>query len=185
MPTVYYPTGNCGTGGTVPAYTCSPCPTYEFGRIRSVAIIDESFTFTDPTLASEWNTGITTGKITVIWETQGSYDGGSTSELAGFGDRETTNGGTVHTLTFKDPNYKDNADFYNAIRSVSTKKIAFRTSNSIHLVDVPVTLTPKNPIADDTKSNVVWEVQAKWSSPDSPVPYDTPANIFDSCYYYA
>ena len=182
MSVPYYPSGNCGSTGSIPAYACSPCPTYEYGRIRSIALIKNSFTFIDPTKASEWSAGITAGNIVVIWETQGTYDGGSTSELAGFGDRETTNGGTKHTLTFKDPNYKDNADYYNAIRGTSEYTLAYRTSNLVHLIGEPVTFTPKNPVQDDTKSNVVWEVQAVWSSPDSPVPYATPIGIFDRCY---
>ena len=179
---VYYPSGNCGTSGTLAAYNCSPCPTYEYGRIRSIALIKNTFTFIDPTKTSEWTAGIAADNIRVIWETQGQYDGGSTSELAGFGDRETTNGGTKHTLTFKDPNYTENWDCYDGLRESSEWTLAYRTSNSIHLVGEPVTFTPKNPVQDDTKSNVVWEVQAVWSSPSSPRPYTTPTGIFDRCY---
>ena len=179
---IYYPSGNCGGTGSLPVYSCSPCPTFEYGRIRSIALIKTSFTILNPSSPTEWNSGIASGDIRIIWETQGSYDGGSTSELAGFGDRETTNGGTKHTLTWKDPNYKDNADFYNTLRDLSEWTIAYRTSNSIHMVNEPCTFTPKNDVADDTKSNVVWNVMAVWSSPLSPIPYDIPAGIFTNCY---
>lgn len=183
MSTPYYPNGDdCGTDGPLPAYNCSPCPQYEYGRIRSIALVKTSFTFIDPSKSSEWAAGIANDNIRVIWETQGSYDGGSTSELAGFGDRETTNGGTKHTLIWKDPNYTENADFYNGLRYTSEWTLVYRTSNSIHTVGEPCTFTPKNPVQDDTKSNVVWDVQAVWSSPNSPVPYRTPAGIFDRCY---
>lgn len=179
---VYYPASNCGGSVTIPEYSCNPCPSYEYGRIRSVAFVKNSFTFTDPSNSTEWNTGLTNGDIIVIWETQGSYDGGTTSELTGFGDREFTNGGTSHVLNFKDPNYGENCDFYNSIKNSSDYSIVFRSSSKIHLANAPVTITPKNPIADDLKSNVVWDVTVKWQNPDSPCPYDTPDGIFTSCY---
>ena len=179
---VYYPTSNCGSTTTLPAYSCNPCPSYEYGRLRSVAFKKVSVSLTNPSSSSEWDTAIANEEIRVIWETQGSYDGGTTSELAGFGDREFTNGGVSHVLNYKDPNYASNYDFYMAIKDSSEWSIVFRTSSQIHVVDVPVTITPKNPVADDLKSNVVWDVTVKWSDPLQPRPYDTPAGIFDSCY---
>ena len=166
----------------IPTYSCSDCPEYEYGRIRSAFYYKNSFSFVDPTNPSEWDAGIASGDIIVIWETQGSYDGGTTSELTGFGDREFTNGGTSHVLTYKDPNYAENCDFYNAMRGSSNYAFGFRTSSKIHLTGAPVTASPKNPVADDLKSNVVWEVTVKWQNPDSPCPYDTPDGIFTSCY---
>ena len=180
---VYYPSDSgCGSGGAIPTYSCNPCPSYEYGRIRSVAFVKSTFSFTDPTNPTEWTTGIDNGDIIVIWQTQGSYDGGTTSELAGFGDSEFTNGGTSHVLNFKDPNYLENCDFYTQLKYSSEYSVAFRTSSAVHLANAPVTITPKNPVADDLKSNVVWDVTLKWQNPDSPCPYTTPAGIFDRCY---
>lgn len=181
---LYYPSSDCG-GATVPDYACNPCPAYEYGRIRSVALIKNSFTFTDPTSSTQWAAGIASKDIIVIWKTQGTYDGGQTGELVGFGDSATVNGNTTHTITYKDPNYADNCDFYNAIKGSSDYTIAFRTSSLVHFAGAPVTLTPKNPIADDINSVVVWEVQAKWTNPDSPCAYTTPVGIFTSCYIVA
>lgn len=177
---VYYPS-DCDSG-TIPAYSCNPCPSYEYGRVRSIAFIKNSFAFTDPTATAQWVTGINSGDIIIIWKTSGSYDGGTTTELPGFGDQATINGNTTHVLTFKDPNYKENCDFYNAIKGSSQYSVAFRTSSSIHLSGAPVTVTPKNPIQDDDKSLVTWEGTVKWTNPDLPCPYNTPANIFDVCY---
>lgn len=179
---VYYPSSNCGSTSSLPAYSCNPCPEYEYGRIRSVAYVKNTLSFTDPSSPTEWTTGINNGDIRVIWETQGSYDGGTTSELPGYGNREFTNGGTSHVLNYKDPNYAENWDFYMAIKDSSDWSIAFRTSSQIHLANAPVTITPKNPVADDLKSNVVWDVQVKWQNPLAPRPYNTPDGIFDRCY---
>lgn len=178
---IYYPTSGCG-GGEIPAYSCNPCPAYEFGRVRSIAFIKNTFSFTDATSPVEWAAGILSEDIIVVWKTQGSYDGGTTAELPGFGDSATINGNTTHILTIKDPNYKENCDFYNAIKDSSEYRAAFRTSSQVHFTNAPVTITPKNPIADDLNSIVVWEATMKWTNPDSPCPFNTPAGIFDSCY---
>lgn len=182
---LYYPSSSCG-GGTVPSYACNPCPDYEYGRIRSVAFVKNTFSFTDPTSTAEWTTGVNAADIIVIWKTQGSYDGGATSEQIGFGDSATVNGNTTHTLNYKDPNYADNCDFYNAIKGSSDYTLAYRTgtltAGHIHLAGAPVTITPKAPVADDINSVVVWDVTVKWTNSDSPCAYSTPAGIFDRCY---
>lgn len=183
---VYYPSDSgCGTGGVVPTYSCNPCPAYEYGRIRSAAFIKISYLgalLIDPTNPTIWTTGVDNLDIIPIWQTQGSYDGGTTSELAGFGDSEFVNGGTSHILNFKDPNYLENCDFYNQIKYSSEYTVAFRTSSAVHIAQAPVNITPKNPVADDLKSNVVWDVTVKWQYADSPCPFTTPAGIFDRCY---
>jgi len=184
---IYYPSSNCG-GGSIPAYYCNPCldsSTIEYGRIRSIALIKNSYINTvlaNPTSSSVWSTGISNANIIVIYLTQGSYDGGVTGELTGFGDSATYNGNTTHTLTYKDPFSADNCDFYNAIRNSTDYTIAFRTSSKVWFAEEPCTFTPKNAVADDINSAMAWEVGVKWTNSDSPCGYDTPSGIFDSCY---
>jgi hypothetical protein len=144
--------------------------------------VKNTYTFTDPTSPSEWSTAVLNGNAIVIWETQGNYDGGTTSELTGFGDREFTNGGTSHVAVYRDPNYAENCDYYNAIRNSSDYQFVYRTSSKIHFTNSPATITPRNPVPDDIKGNVVWEVTVKWQSPDSPCPIEVPEGIFDECY---
>lgn len=182
---LYYPTSSCGESGVIPDYSCNPCPSYEFGRVGSIAFIKNSFTFTDPTVSSQWVTGITAKDIIVVWKTQGSYDGGVTAELPGYGRSFSENGNTTHTLNFKDPNYIENWDFYNGIKGSSEYTIAFCTSTQVHLAGAPVTITPKNPIQEDINSVVVWDVQAKWTNSSPPRPYNQPSGIFDTCYIVA
>lgn len=181
---IYYPSSDC-SAGAVPDYTCNPCPTYEYGRIRSIALIKSSYLDTllaDPTNTTLWTTGVDNGSVVIIYKTQGTYDGGSTTELTGFGDAATFNGNTTHTLTYKDPNYSDNCDFYNAIKDSQEYTIAYRTSSKVHFSDAPVTLTPKNPVQDDINAVQVWEVQAKWTNPSAPCPYNYPSAVFDTCF---
>jgi len=184
---IYYPSSNCG-GGSIPAYYCNPCldsSVIEYGRVRSIALIKNTYINTllaNPTSSSVWSTGINNADVIVIYQTQGTYDGGTTAELTGFGDSVTYNGNTTHILTYKDPFAADNCDFYNAIRNTTDYTIAFRTSTKVWFAESPVTFTPKNPVADDVQSAMAWEVQCKWQNADSPCGYDTPAGIFDNCY---
>jgi hypothetical protein len=187
---IYYPSSNCG-GGAIPDYYCNPCldsSTIEYGRIRSIALIKNTYINTvmaNPTSSSVWSTGISAANIIVIYLTQGSYDGGTTGELTGFGDSATYNGNTTHTLTYKDPFSADNCDFYNAIRNSTDYTIAFRTSSKVWFAEEPCTFTPKNAVADDINSAMAWEVGVKWTNSDSPCGYETPSGIFDTCYIHS
>ncbi len=126
---IYYPSSSCG-GGSIPDYYCNPCldsSVIEYGRVRSIALIKNTYIATllaNPTSSSVWSTGINNADIIVIYQTQGSYDGGTTAELTGFGDSVTYNGNTTHILTYKDPFAADNCDFYNAIRNSTDYTIA-------------------------------------------------------------
>lgn len=177
---VYYPASTCG-GGAIPQYSCNPCPTYEFARVRSIAFVKNSYTFTDPTSPAEWASAINANNAIVIYATSGSYDSAQ-DELVGFGDSETVNGGSTHTLVYKDPNTTENCDFYNAIKQSTDYTLWFRTSSKIWEAGAPVTITPKMIVADNLKEVLTYEVTVKWQNSDLPCPYDTPDNIFNVCY---
>lgn len=177
---IYYPSG-CAS--EIPDHYCNPCETPEHGRVRSAAFIANDFEFTDPSDPTEWQNGILNKKIIIIPETNGSFDGGSEVESPGYGDQQTKLNGYNFVLTYNDPNYKLNADFYNAIKNTRNYRFAYRTEKLIHLTQNSVQVVPKNPVAEDLTSEVVWNVLVKWSEGDLPVPYDVPASIFD-CFDY-
>ena len=179
---VYYPASNCGGTGSIPTYSCNPCPEYEYSRIRSVAFVKNTWSFTDPSDSTEWDAALTAGAAIVIWATSGSYDGSTIDELVGFGDAETQNGGATHVLTYKDPNSTTNCDFYNAIKQSSDYTVWFRTSSKIWGAGAPVTITPKLPVSDNLKDVLTYEVTVKWQNASLPCPYDTPDGIFNQCY---
>lgn len=182
MAYTYYPSGsNCGVLGR---YQCRPCIVPELGRVSSIAIIDSSFVFLDPTNPNEWNAGILSEDIEVIWETQGLLDS-DTQELPGFGRRAFSNGGTTFTLTYFDPNTIRNVAFYNRLRNISDKTIAFVTETQVWLALVPVTFKPKVPVANDLLAQVNTEVTVKWIANNMPLPYAIPDGIFDACYAVA
>jgi hypothetical protein len=176
MSTIYYPSG-CDTD--VPAHVCNPCEEVEHGRVRSVAFISKGFTFTDPTDPTEWQAGIDTGEIRIIPETLGAFDGGAPVEETGFGDLSTRLTGYDFSLTFKDPNYKDNCAFYDALKNSRNWRVAWRTEKSVHISEASVQALPKNPITEELTSVVAWDTEVKWTQSKLHCPYDVPAGIFD------
>lgn len=183
---IYYPSG-CSSS-TVPAYYCSGCidsSALEFGRVRSVAYIKNTYIDTvlaSPTSASVWTTGVNSGDIIVIYQTQGSYSGATTAELTGFGNNVTINGNTTHELIYRDAFPAENVDFYNALKGSTEYTIAFRTSSKLWYAEEPVTVTPKIVVSDDIASTVTMEVLVKWTSADIPTAYNIPTSVFDSCF---
>lgn len=177
---IYYPSG-CASA--VPNHYCNNCERPEHARVRGVAYIANDFDFINPSDPNEWAQGIADKKIIVIPETNGSFDGGSEVESTGYGDQQTRLNGYNFQAIYNDPNYKNNADFYNAIKNSRNYRFAYRTETQTHLTAVTVQPIPKNPVVEDLTGEVVWNVTVKWSDDDLPIPFDTPAGIFE-CFDY-
>lgn len=175
----YYPQAGCEQA--VLEHFCDDCGKIEGARVRSVAFIHESFTFTNKEDPTEWMAGILAKKILVINKTQGSFDGGSPKEAPGFGDQLVRTIGSDYVLQFKDPNYKENRVFYNELKRSRSYSVAFRTETQTHYSNVAVNVEVKNPIADDLNADVLWDVTSKWSSQELTEILDTPLGIFERC----
>lgn len=175
---IYYP-ANCDA--EIPDHVCDPCEDIEQGRVRSIAYIKKTVAFLDPTNPVEWQQQFDAGNIILIPQTKGTFDGGAEVESPGYGDQATRLTGYNFQLQYQDPNYRQNCAFYNALKNSRDWKVAYRTSSQIHLVEVAVSVIPKNPVQDDINSEVVWDVLVKWADKDVPCPYDVPPTIFDSC----
>jgi hypothetical protein len=169
-----------GCGGQISANNyCDQCATPENGRVRGVAFIRYYFEFIDPTDRNEWLAGMASGDIVMIPVVRGTYDGGSAVTADGFGYKTKEIIGINNKLTFSDPVYQINRDFYNQLLQFSGEwKIAFVTGSQVHLVDVPVTVTPTNPITEELTSAVVWVVDVEWGDIVLPRIYDKPEEIF-------
>ena len=175
---IYYP---AGCDAEIPEHVCDPCEVIEQARVRSVAFINTSVAIADPSNPVEWQTAFDAGLIHLIPQTKGTFDGGAEVESPGYGDQVTRLTGYNFQLQYQDPNYKTNCNFYNAIKSSRSYKLAYRTSTQIHMVDATVQVIPKNPVSDDVNGEVVWDVLVKWSGSDLPCPFDVPPTIFDQC----
>lgn len=177
---IYYP-GGCDA--EIPDHLCANCDDIEHGRIRSIAFIKKSFHFHDITNPVEWTAAINAKNVIIIPDVNGTFDGGAEQEADGYGDQQTKLVGYNFTLNFKDPNYKQNAAFYNAIKNSRNYTIAYRTETQIHPSLVAVEIIPKNPVTANTTDEVVWDVTVKWSTGDVPEPFDAPLGTFQ-CFDY-
>lgn len=184
-----------GASGDQLVHTCDPCER-ELGRIRGVCLVDASFDFTElitklksgtPTdqeaAATLFETAITEGKIHLISETTGTYDGGSAQTGDGYGDEETRLLGYLHTLNFKDPSYAGNREFYANVEKEHWKLI-WRTETLLHFVDSPAAIQAIAPIEQDLTSAVVWDVTATWKTKIKPeiAPLAHIAKYFEGCW---
>lgn len=161
-----------------PIHECSDCEDVELGRIRGVAFIKVGYTINTPTAAADWITGIESGDIIIIPMTRGTFDGGAPKEGAGYGDQATKYIGTDYSLTFFDPAYNSNRDFYNTIKRYQNYRLAYKTETIVHITDKSCQVLPKAPVQDDITSEVVWEVLVKWSSQNEPTQYTCPSGVF-------
>lgn len=171
---------SCGAD-SLPPHICDVCPDFEYARVRGVCLINRDYLDTllaDPTDLTLWQDGIDSGDIIQIGETAGSYDPGTPAELKGYGDRPKTNGPRTHTLTYNDPNYATNYNFYNALTESTQWVPAWRTSTKTHIADVAATITPSDPHADDETAVVDWQVAVSWISKNLAAIYDAPLEVF-------
>jgi len=165
-------------------HTCDPCEDVEYGRIRSIALIEEGFEFTTETNAAEWTAGQTAGTILVIPRTNGELPAPSPKTGPGYGDEVERLLGFDFNLKFTYPNYASNCDFWN--NAIGKKyKVAYRTSSKTHITPKVVTLIPMTKIDNDLNSEVNWQVECKWQHNQFACPFNTPEGVFDECFQAA
>lgn len=172
----YYPT-DCDESEVV--HDCDDCELQEGARVRSAFFIREGIEFTDATSTAEWVAKITSGDVVVIPKTNGTYDGGTPNYGPGFGDELQRYLNSTYKATFRDPNLKQNWDFYESKKRSNRWKFGFRTESLVWIGDKAASIAPKNPVADDVNAGVVWEVEVTWISANSPEPFDMPVDIFE------
>ena len=150
MAQILFKTCGAGSGGAAPVHFCNPCTEWEKGRVRSIALIDKSIIVRDADgdIAADtigtltwWNTNVLAGKILVIPETSGSFDGGAANAVAGYGDIKELTASKTFTLTANDPNHKENADFWNQVeKAVGQYHAAWRTGSELRVSDEAVSV---------------------------------------------
>ena len=173
---IYYP----GCTVAIPDPVCSDCPTKELGDIRSLFFVKSDFAFPDITATAEWTTGINAKDIYVIPYTRGSLEV-TENEQPGFGDQENTIDGRQFVITAFEPNYKENAAFWNQISQAKNFRVGWRTETQVHLSDNTAQIIAKAPIAEDKKQSILWNIIVKFQQESNPTPADTPAGVFDQC----
>ena len=176
-------------------HACDPCGR-ELGRIRGVALADPSYdlstlvtklksgTDADATAAATlFETAIENGYIHLISETNGTFDGGSAQTGDGYGDEENRLLAYLYTLTYKDPSYAGNKDFYERLESEHWIPI-WRTETLLHFGDKPASIQAIAPVEEDLASSVAWNVTVTWKSKAKPdiAPLEPLKRYFEGCW---
>ena len=171
-------------GDDVPVHACDPCAPREFGRIGSSGWIHKDYYPTiaaDPTNAALWIAGQISGQVIILPETRGSMT--PTPVMGpGYGRQKEKLINFDYEANIFDPNYSDNCDHYNGLMLSPNYHFVYVTSSKLHITQVPVTVIPAPPIADDVTSEVVWDIKARWTYNLHPCPTDIPDGVFAECY---
>jgi len=165
----------CVEDGNVPEYLCDPCVITEKGRVRGTAYIHKSLKdvlegesstpgIKNVELKAWWETQILAGLIKVIPKTRGTYDGGTSNMITGYGDVSEIKSNKTHTLVFSDPNHKGNDDFWQGMENVATDYlIAWRTETELRVANAPLdNIDAQDAVEEDINSDVRWQVTNTW-----------------------
>jgi hypothetical protein len=167
---------------TLADYSCVDCvDNLEHARIGQGGFVHKSYYETlmaDPTDASIWQTGITDGKIVIMPNLRGTYDGGTAVTSPGYGRVSLKTTGYNYTANIHDPVYADNYDFYASLVGNSGWHFAFLTETQGRITQVPVNVSPKDPITDSLDDAVEWQSDISWSAKFAPKPFTAPQAVF-------
>lgn len=146
---------------------CSESCHTEFGRIRAVGFIDPCYDL-DINSQESWDEGVAGGFITIVPQTNGEL---TIDQLQGdgYGKRPQTNTIKEYTLTYNDPTFIGNYNFYDGASGQYKYKIFFRTSDAIYFSDTAVLITPNFSIQNDLGQRIDWTVTLTWRSKFFPV----------------
>lgn len=182
----------CGTAsGEALTHVCDPCGR-ELGRVRGVILFDGGYNIqelidkmkTAPEEATTlFEAAVEAGNAHLISETTGTYDGGSPQTGDGYGDAENRLLGYLYTLSFKDPSYSTNKEFWEKAEN-GHWILAWRTETLLHFADKPASIQAIAPVEQDLTSAVVWNVTGSWKSKNKPeiVSLDPLAKFFEGCW---
>ena len=131
---VYYPGASCES--EVPEHVCNPCAEFEKGRVRAAAFIHKDYVATvkaAPDETSAWQAGIESGLIRIIPEISGTSNGGEKVSGAGYGDVKEKVTGRNFTVSYKDPDYDGNCNFYTELEKSRAWYFAYKTETFVHI----------------------------------------------------
>jgi hypothetical protein len=145
---------------------------------KAIPLVPANVTAAKAILDTAIADGITGKVIYIIPETTGTFDGGSPVEGPGYGDRTSRFIGFNFGLAYKDPSFAANTDFYNTISRSTGWMFFWRTETLTRISNNPVTIIHKSPVQEDLNSEVVWEIEIKWTGKTQPKPYNDMVEYF-------
>jgi len=175
--TIYIP--GCGVP---PPPTCQDCPTKELGGIRGIAVIPQSYTWTNITNPAEWDALICNEGVFVFPFTNGTFTSdANTSD--GYGNLPTTLDSYTMTLDIHEPQYQNNVPFWNFIKKGISYSVIYKTETMFHQSAVSAQFTPSAPVGKDVKSKIDMGVKIMWVQENliQPISCGAAASIFQTC----
>lgn len=176
--------GSCSPTGIRTPYLCNPCLVKESGKIRHIIFYDADSEPDDPSSFSAWSALISAGKADLIQNINGSYDGGTTEEIDGYGDKAVENGNTTRIAEIHDPNWFNNQDHYEYAKNANDRKAAIVGAKYIRLTGAVVNISVKDPIDISSKGFTEVVMTIKWENQSSPRAYLRPTDLFTECRSY-
>lgn len=182
---LYHPT-DCNA---VLAYVNNSCPTTENGGIRNFILVDKYYQDTlvaalDAATTQQqhyaaWNTAKQAGKLIIVSNVLGDYDGSSPVESQGYGGASMRETGKEHVVTLDDVNAIGNSAFANSLPKANKWVLWFSSNRLIWNTKAPAGMSTTMPIDRDYNSEVKYVYTMKWSHPELPEPYWNPGELFD------
>lgn len=172
------------------SYLQQCCPNTEAGGVRHLILVDKYY---QPTLVDEldaagdstaaqqaaWNRARRAGKLIVVPNILGEYDGGSPTEAQGYGGAQSRVTGMEHTLTVDDVNVVGNRSFADAVNRSQRYVAWFATERLIWNGHAPCGISATMPVDKAYTSEVKYVYNLKWSSLEHPQHYWLPRQLFD------
>jgi hypothetical protein len=152
----------------------------ELGRVRALGLITTSFyqqLVQDAENANYWLAGIQAQQI-FIAQCNGQFNGGNPVTVRGFGYVEEKFSHYNFELEIRDAAFYDNGDFYDAITGARYFHVAFISQSVLYISQVPALLLPTLPIISNNKSEVVYNLMAKWTTNRLPLKFAIPPDVF-------
>lgn len=168
----------------IPPHDCVSCST-ELGRVRRVALVNKTYYNTLMADVGDqilWDTGIQQMKI-FTYECNGEYDGGNAKLSRGFGRAVETLDYYSFRVKITVPDYAVNFNHWNRLKGYDYYLI-FCTETVMFVTQRPVVIVPNNPIANDLKAEVLWNIELRWLNDETPMEYDITPDVFGCGWTY-
>ena len=173
----YYGNGCNNVGG----FPCADCPPKELGRIRSIAFIPTTYTFSNISNAVEWQNNIITPAIGFILPYTNGSLAMSPKESNSFGNYDKEVDSYELTIEGMENNPTQSAPWWNNISLNKGYQVVWRTSSQVGISGIGVEAIPHYKVDDDITSRVLMGFTIKWVTPLMPIFYPMPIGIFDNC----
>lgn len=174
MSTLVY---DSGCSASLSTHVCDQCPETESARISTGFLVDDDVVFTDPLSISEWTGYIEAGRIQVIPNIRGSFNGGTPVKKAGFGRIKEKLTSYDFEAEYTDEVLLGNYEHYNTLGKVVNKRFWWLTETQLWMTDAPASFSPNTPITDSTDDGVYYVTAVTWSSSNLPEHVTAPAGL--------